>query len=317
MKQFVYRLVIWIVIVFVSAIVVDYMITNGLKKTDIRKYSVWNDIYRGGVDADLVVVGSSQAWCGYNTYILDSVLKLNSYNLGFDGHPIDYQIIRYDTYRRFNSKPKVILINTVFWSTLGISAHEQYEREQFFPYINDDTLISLVANDKKITWFDRHLPSYRYYGYREDIEDGIGSFFGKTQFQYGGMHKGFYGKVDKWNSGPILSKDTLINEPISQKAVNLLDSFTKTSCEEGIEVVFVKSPMYYPIRAKFANISQIDSLYESISEKYGIPILDYSFSSIAMDSGNFVNPSHLNKRGAELFTTKLCHDLDSIGITKR
>ena len=243
--------------------------------------------FRGGLDADLIVVGSSQAWCGY------------------------------DTYRRFNSKPKVILINTVFWSTLGISAHEQYEREQFFPYINDDTLISLVANDKKITWFDRHLPSYRYYGYREDIEDGIGSFFGKTQFQYGGMHKGFYGKVDKWNSGPILSKDTLINEPISQKAVNLLDSFTKTSCEEGIEVVFVKSPMYYPIRAKFANISQIDSLYESISEKYGIPILDYSFSSIAMDSGNFVNPSHLNKRGAELFTTKLCHDLDSIGITKR
>ena len=317
MKQFVYRLGIWVVIVFVSAIVVDYIITTGLKKTDIRKYSVWNDIYRGGVDADLVVVGSSQAWCGYNTYILDSVLKLNSYNLGFDGHPIDYQIIRYDTYRRFNSKPKVILINTVFWSTLGISAHEQYEREQFFPYINDDTLISLVANDKKITWFDRHLPSYRYYGYREDIEDGIGSFFGKTQFQYGGMHKGFYGKVDKWNSGPILSKDTLINEPISQKAVNLLDSFTKTSCEEGIEVVFVKSPMYYPIRAKFANISQIDSLYESISEKYGIPILDYSFSSIAMDSGNFVNPSHLNKRGAELFTTKLCHDLDSIGITKR
>ena len=317
MKQFVYRLGIWIVLVFVSAIAVDYMITAGLKKTDIRKYSVWNDIFRGGLDADLIVVGSSQAWCGYNTYILDSVLKLNSYNLGFDGHPIDYQLIRYDTYRRFNSKPKVVLINTVFWSTLGITAHEQYEREQFFPYIDDDTLISLVAKDKRITWFDRHLPLYRYFGYREDIENGIASFFGKTQFRYGGMHKGYKGKVDKWNRGPILSKDTLVDQSICYEAVDMLDSFTKTSCEEGMEVVFVKSPFYYPVRARFANISQIDSLYESISKKYGIPILDYSFSSVAMDSGNFVNPSHLNKRGAELFTMELCHDLDSIGIMKR
>jgi hypothetical protein len=35
-----------------------------------------------------------------------------------------------------------------------------------------------------------------------------------------------------------------------------------------------------------------------------------------MDSSNFVNPTHLNTKGAEAFTFKLCHDLDSIGIHK-
>ena len=318
MKRFVFQFCIWISIAFVLAVVADYIITTGLKKTDIRKYSTWNDIYKGGLDADLLVLGSSQAWCGYNTFILDSVLNLNSYNLGFDGHPLDYQIIRYNTYRRFSSKPKAILINTVFLGTLGVTADEQYEREQFFPYITDDTLISSVADVKKITWFDRNLPLYRYFGYREDFENGISSFFGKTQFFYGGMHKGFNSKNDKWNQGSVLPKDTLITISIADKseAVCMLDSFTRESCQEGIKVVFVKSPIYYPLRAKFYNIGQVDSIYESISQKYGIPILDYSFSTIAMDSGCFVNPTHLNKKGAELFTFKLCHDLDSIGIMK-
>lgn len=316
MKRFLFRFCIWISIAFVFAVAVDFMITTGLKKSDIRKYSTWNDIYKGGLDADLVVIGSSQAWCGYSTYILDTVLNLNSYNLGFDGHPIDYQILRYSTYRRFNSKPKVILINTVFWSTLGITAAEQYEREQFFPYITDDTLISLVKDVKKITWFDRHLPLYRYFGYREDFENGISSFLGETQFYYGGMHKGFKSKNESWDQGPILSKDTLITQTVKEEAVSILDSFTKESCQKGIKVVFVKSPIYYPLTTKFTNVSEIDSVYESISQKYGVPILDYSHSTITMDSSYFVNPTHLNTKGAEAFTFKLCHDLDSIGIQK-
>ena len=312
MKRFVCRFVIWIAIALALAIAADYMITAGLVKTDIRKYSTWNDIFKGGLDADLLVLGSSQAWCGYNTYIFDSVLNLNSYNLGFDGHPIDFQLIRYSTYRRFNKKPQTLLINTVFVGTLDVTAHVQYEREQFFPYICDDSLISAVADVKKITGFDRHLPLYRYFGYREDFENGISSFFGEKDFFYGGMHKGYKCKLDHWDRGPLLPLDTIITLPIHVNAVHMLDSLVDVSCREGINVVFVKSPIYYPLRAKFSNIGQIDSVYQAISQKYNIPILDYSFSGISMDSSCFVNPTHLNCFGAESFTLKLCHDLDSI-----
>ena len=130
------------------------------------------------------------------------------------------------------------------------------------------------------------------------------------------MHKGFKSKNESWDQGPILSKDTLITQTVKEEAVSILDSFTKESCQKGIKVVFVKSPIYYPLTTKFTNVSEIDSVYESISQKYGVPILDYSHSTITMDSSYFVNPTHLNTKGAEAFTFKLCHDLDSIGIQK-
>ena len=313
MKQFICRFGIWITIAAVLAIAVDQVITTGLKKTDIRKYSTWNDIYKGGLDADLLVIGASNAWSGFNTYMLDTLLNLNSYNLGLDGSNIDFHIIRYDTYRRFNSKPKIVLINTMFGGILGTSADSQYEREQYFPFIHDKELISRVAEAKKITWIDRHVPLVRYFGYREEFENGILAYFGKTDFLDGGMHKGYRGNEYGWMRAS-LTMDTIFNVPIEKQSVVLFDSFSKQLKEEGIEVVYVKSPFYYQLKAKIANLEQTDSIFDSISRKYNIPILDYYYSDISIDSMNFYNPGHLNKRGAELFTKELCNGLDSLGI---
>lgn len=317
MKRFICRFGIWITIAVALAIATDYVISTGLKKTDIRKYSTWNDIYKGGLDADLLVIGASNAWSGFNTYILDTVLNLNSYNLGIDGHNIDYQIIRYDTYRRFNSKPKIVLINTLFDGTLGISADSQYEREQYFPYIHDKKLISRVEEAKEITWTDEYVPLVRYFGYREEFENGISAYFGKTEFLDGGMHKGFRGNDYGVYSPSSSLGTTMFDVPIEQQAIVLLDSFSKQLKEDGIIVVYVKSPIYYQLRLRITNIEQTDSIFDSISRKYDIPILDYYNSSISMDSLYFYNAGHLNTVGADLFTMELCKDLDSLGIIHR
>ena len=314
MKRFVIRFCIWIGIALVVAIPIDAAISSGLRKTDIRKYSVWNDIYQGNLHPDLLVIGSSRAWCGYNTYIMDSVLNCDSYNLGLDGHCIDFQIIRYDTYCRYNQKPKVVVLNTEFMSTLGVSAESPYEREQFFPYINDKELISRVSEAKKITWLDRHIPLLRYFGYRDEFETGIKACFGKTDFFDGGMHKGYRGNEYGWSRGTILSKDTLVSASIDYETVNMLDDFAKRLVDDGIKVVFVKSPVYHPLMEKFTNIEESDSIFAFISKRYNIPILDYYESWINRDSTNFYNPSHLNKKGSELFTFELCKDLDSLGL---
>ena len=88
---------IWLGFFLVLAIFVDFMISSGLRKTDIRKYAAWNDIYRSAIDANVFILGSSETWCGYDTRIIDSMLHCHSYNLAVDGHGLKYQIIRYET----------------------------------------------------------------------------------------------------------------------------------------------------------------------------------------------------------------------------
>lgn len=314
MKKFIVRFLVWLSIPFVLAYGLDYMISSGLRKTDLRKYAAWNDIYSGELHPDLVAVGSSRVWMGYNTYILDSMLNCDSYNLGLNGHYIDFQIIRYETFRRLNVKPKIVLMNIDFMSTFGITADSEYEREQFFPYFFDDTLIQQVAEAKKITWIDRHVPLVRYFGYRDEFEWGIESFLGRTKFFDGGMHKGYRGEDRTFDRGTVLPKDTVLTAWADKKAVRMLDEFTESLVMDGVKVCFVKSPVYFQLTEKFENVEEIDLIFDTIACKYSVPILDYYNSTVSFDTTNFESPGHLNKKGSEVFTKQLCRDLDSLHI---
>lgn len=315
MKKFLLRFLVWLLPLIVLAFVFDGIISAGLRKTDLRKYAAWNDIYGRVIDADLVVVGSSRAWCGYNTFVLDTMLRCNSYNLGIDGHNFEMQKIRYDTYRRFCKKPRVVIVNTDYVSTLGITADPRYEREQFFPYIWDDTLISAVKEMKDITLFDRYLPLCRYFGYRDEFENGISAFFGKKVFFDGGMHKGYRGNNYPWESTELPKNERKKSDDkvYDWTKTEMLDAFVRTSCDEGIKVVFVKSPVHSYLY-QISDTYMSDSVFGAIASRYQVPVLNYYTSGICMDTANFYNYTHLNKKGSELFTMELCHDLDSIGV---
>lgn len=308
MKKFFKILGIFVITLLVLAVALDVFITNGLRHFDSRRLSTWNDIYDSKVDGDLIALGSSRIWCGVSTYILDSMLNCNSYNLGLDGHPIDLQIVRYNTYRRFNGKPKILLLNADFLSTLGNTSEEGYEREQFFPFITDDSLINVVAKQKKITLFDRYLPLYRYFGYRKWIDFGWGYYFGKKDPIEGGMHKGYLGKEYAWDRGS-LDMDTIFEASTDSVAAQLMDNFIEQLTADSIKVILMKTPIYLPLRKKFKYIEFSDSVYNSFSKKYNIPVLDFYFEELCSDSTNFHNPSHLNKKGAEIFTRRLCETI--------
>ena len=313
MKKFIVRFLVWLLPVMAVAFLVDYMVSSGLRKTDIRRYAAWNDIYSGKIDADMVVLGNSQAWCSYNTYVMDSMLGLQTYNLGIDGHTLHYQLLRYETYRRFYPKPKVILLNVCFAGTFATMSDAAYDREQFFPYINDDVLIKQVAKEKRITWIDRHVPLCRYFGYRDDVENGVAAFFGKKSFFDGGMYKGFRGNNYPWSSDGIPEE---MCATVDMKSVEELERFAEDCFRENVKLVFVKYPVCYPLAFKVRNLSESDSIFEAIGKEYNIPVLEYYYSDVTYDSTNYYNYTHLNKKGAALFTTELCHDLDSIGINE-
>jgi lysophospholipase L1-like esterase len=77
---------------------------------------------------------------------------------------------------------------------------------------------------------------------------------------------------------------------------------------------FVYAPIYIEVTNKLVNKDEMYEAYQTIANKYNIPILDYNYHPISCDSTNFYNATHLNKKGSMLFSTQLAHDLDSLGI---
>jgi hypothetical protein len=80
-----------------------------------------------------------------------------------------------------------------------------------------------------------------------------------------------------------------------------------------IPLLFVCSPMH---REDFYDKCRMDEFWQLIdSLAPNVPILDYSLM-FGSDTTYFAESTHLNLVGAELFTTKLAHDIDSIGFLK-
>lgn len=141
---------------------------------------------------------------------------------------------------------------------------------------------------------------------------------GETTFDDGGMHKGYRGNDYSWSDG-ILSSETVIDVSmdINDSSHTLLEDFVKELIAEGIDIVFVKSPVYYEIFDKVENTSVSDSIFSDIATKYTIPILDYYHDSLSYDKSNFYNPSHLNKKGSDIFTIQLASDLVKMGLVRK
>lgn len=310
MKKFLLHIGLFVILIGVVAVMCDYMVSSGLRKTTIRKYAVWNDIYNGDhFDNEAVIIGASSCWAHYDPHILDSILGISTYNLGIDGHTwYPCQPLRYYTYVRYARRPSIVVMN-IDMGTFGAPLPDPYEREQFFPYFwLDDSLITQIQECKEITWMERYCPMWRYIGYRTDMEQGVTSFFGKQHFVDDGVYKGHRGNEYEWDRASLKTLDSLKVEHVPEVIENFID-FAKERKAEGQDVILVKTPIYKELQNRFCNRLQMCELYDSIAAVIGAPLLDYWDVEIVADSTYFYNPSHLNKQGAKWISVRLAHDI--------
>jgi hypothetical protein len=271
-------------------------------------YQQWSGLYKDSLYADVVVLGSSRAWTQYNPVILDSILHTNSFVNGIDGSTINRQMIKYKNYCRItNSKPNLIIQN-IDLGTMAITYG--YEREQFFPYfaLDREVIISYQPYEN-FNFLELYLPLFRYIGYPDEVKK---AFNLHTEYQEP-LYKGYYARDIKYDGSELRKKDTII---ASIDSIMLIEfsKFCAKIKSDSIDMCFVYAPVYIEATNKLVNKDDMYEAYQTIANKYNIPILDYNYHAISCDSTNFYNATHLNKKGSILFSTQLAHDLDSLGI---
>lgn len=311
MKKFLYKILLFTCVIIFCAYGLDMFVSWRLRNNENRMYAAWNQVYNSDINYDLVVNGSSRAWTQYNPLILDSILGLNSFNLGIDGSAINRQIIKYNKYSQLHGTPKY-LIQNIDMGTMNTTMG--YEREQFFPYFfYDRDLINDYNQYEKFSFFEKYIPCYRYLGYKTVLLEAIFHDNEKHYFEY--LSKGHLGRDEKWDGIALAQIDTIICS-CNANIVDVFINFLREENEKGVKILFVYAPIYYEVREKMINECQMLNMYDSIASMFNIPILDYNDIPMCYDTTYFYNATHLNKIGAELFTKKLAHDIDSIGFLK-
>lgn len=318
MKRFLNTILLLLGILFVLNAVLDVCFTRSFRHSQNLMYDAWNRIIYDSIDADLLVMGSSRAWVQYDPKIMDSLLSVNSYNLGLNGSHVRRQIVKCKVYLHYQQKkPSLLIVNLDYFGNWGKDGGSGgYQREQYYPYLANPYMRKLIREQEPFGIGELYVPMYRYYcqGMLTVFDEITGA---NAAYDKEHWYKGYYSGMRQEWKGTQLAEIETIRFGCLPGVEEKFDAFLSELRKENIQVLFVSSPIYYGATEKLENFKDFYDFRKHYSEKYDIPVLDYIHDPICYDTAYFYNASHLNTKGAELFTTKLCHDLDSLGILKQ
>ena len=254
-------------------------------------------------------MGSSRAFVHFNPRIIDSVLHVNSYNLGFNASLVNRQIGRYETFCRIqNCKPKYI-VYSVDYMTLNF--RDDFEREQFYPYFfYDRELMRTFDKYQHFTAFEKYVPFARYC--RCFLDFHVYEVFTEP-YDYSTFYKGFWNEHKEYDASEFALVDHL-DYSCKDEAWKIFDEYLKKVTDDGIKVIFVYAPLYHELIPKINGFERMYDVYGRFAQKYDIPILDYTYDELSSDSNFFYNATHLNKVGADIFSKKVSEDIKQLGI---
>jgi len=310
MKKFTLRLLLFCLAPLPLLYFLQHVIDTGLKRSRNFFYAEWSDLYHGKINADLIVCGTSRAWVQISPRILDSSLNINSYNLGMDATPFYLQFERLKLYLRYNRKPKYILQEVGYTSTL-VRTKELPHPQQYLPYLSDTTIWRVTQNtDEPFSQEDRYFPLYKYNNELPVVKEGIMSYLGRGVKSE--KYKGYMGMEKVWDSSFYQFRQANPKGkvfPVDPQAVALFREFLDYCKTNDIKVFMVYPPAFIESLYATINREEIEQVYKRFSAEYNVPFLNYMYDSLNYSRSNFYNSLHLNKRGSEIFSAKLATDL--------
>ena len=314
MKYFAYKVSSFFVIICLLSWGMDSLISTGLKKSENKLFHNLTKINKGEINADLIINGSSKALVQVNPLVLDTLLDINSYNLGLDGTPFIPQKAQFELYKLHNVKPKYI-VQIVSNGTLRNMDSGFRNHIKFAPYLNVDEVENLMLKTGSYNYLDYRIPLYKYAGNPFEIGTGILSYFGFQLFKATDQ-KGYFPQNKEWEDIQLITPNTTVDE----LSYNTIDSFIKIDptsrlefesfleeCKNNQIIVFL---VYPPIHSSSSATIKNNKYYEQISKEFDFHFLDYSQdSSFSFNKDYFYNSQHLNSSGADLFSLRLATDI--------
>lgn len=293
--------------------VITFFIDKGLYKSNTGDIQVWNEIRRGHIDADVLILGNSHAAVQIDPRVLETGLGATAYNIGVPGYGFDLQLLRYNYYRQSNKKPRLLLL---------IVANNQFQPTTLIPDIRA-TLPFVAFNgfsspDIPLTGRVYHyLPFLKYNQEWTLAAEGLRHNLPGVPKDSLLYHKGYQGLDRTWQPAEI--KKLRANQsplyPVENKQVRARFEAFLAQCEqEAVKVVLLVTPDYYESSRRLRNRGPYYRAMQEMAGKHGGAFIDMSDDPLSLVAGNYADASHLNRMAAGELTKHLTDSLKKNGL---
>tara|TARA_R110002020_G_scaffold82873_2_gene205406 strand:- start:239 stop:1165 length:927 start_codon:yes stop_codon:yes gene_type:complete len=289
-------------IVFVSILYgVDYLIQEGLKTSNYREVSKWNEVITGGIEADILIVGSSRALVHYDCELIEEITGKKCYNLGFDGTLFKHQQLMLDLYLKNNKAPETLVWN-VDYHSFG-NSREFYGFEQLMPYQNQLEVKLLLKANEVTDPMLYQIPLVRYSFNPKMKTIGILNYIGLYS-ERPALIKGYQKRDKVWDGKfdelKMANKNGILyefNDALFQEFSEELEELK----QREMNIYLVVSPIYHEAKALVSNSDEVTCWLRNLSQMNDFIFLDYSNDSINYNKNFFYNGTHLNEEGVNFF----------------
>jgi hypothetical protein len=283
---------IWFLCVAIAVIgLLQAIISFRIKEKAITGYDNWDTT--SGINADLVLLGSSRCWAHFDPYFFERTYKLKTVNIGMNGHSeLTASILRLENYLAKNKAPKFAILSFdpstspgSFEGNANFVNKNNYARFAFLPSEENSGLVDYF----KFNDYEKYIPLYAIFKYKL-VEDAV------MLKNSGLFSEGFELNHEKWDTlkNPVSGamKKNFIKKhqiPLLRKQLKIL----KSLCEKNnIRLACIQTPAYKSNYDKTAFGKSAE-----ICKSVGIPFIDANSAAIRNNIQNFYNSTHLNKNG--------------------
>ena len=259
-------------------------------------------------DPEVLVLGSSRAKHHVSPAILRARLSASVFNAGINGHDFLYAIMLLDLWTRSHAPPKAILLH-IDPESLSRSENELARTSVFAPYFGESARVrSILLMRGKYEWLKYLSYSYRFNGKVLPIIKNLASrpdeaFDGYIGLE-GSLESGSTSVTDLGNGSngeSVLFWDLKLS---------YLDDLARYCTVNGTRLILFHSPRFQEDTAALAAWSTRLSALRMFKE--GVEFLDLSERTRELLTGRpdlFKDYSHLNSKGAEIFSTLLADEI--------
>jgi hypothetical protein len=287
---------------------VQTVLIIGLKRCGNGNIGTLNQVIPGGLDAEIVISGSSRAVYHYDPRIIEKATSRKTFNIGRDGTKLDEQLALLNAYLHHNRKPDYVIQNL---DAFSLRANDGVtDPLQYMAWMNEPALYQNVLSHR------RYFEIYHYFPLVGIIREGavqsaIEGLF-RSSAQAGDRFAGYQPQNLTWDGEFEKFKDqhpSGVQWPIDAQGLNTLREMLELCHREGIRLILVYSPEYIESQDLTKNRNEIFAAFQSLANEFQAPFWDYSSDPISRDRSFFYNSQHLNQNGATLFSQKFANRL--------
>lgn len=285
------------------------MIQEGLKTSNYREITKWNEVIEGGIDAQILIVGSSRALVHFDCEYIQKVTGKTCYNLGFDGTTFPLQKFMLELYLSGNTVPEKI-IWSLDYHTFS-EAPDYYGFEQLVPY-QENPYVSKMLSLHQTPAYQFEIPVFRY-SYNPKMKIiGLYSYLGKyrrdpiLKYGYLKQDKNWDGTFEKFKQSTPNGYSVNFDQKIFEQFLD----FSNELKEKSI-LTWVISPYFFEAEKMIVNHKEVKNQLKKEVLNLGVQLSDLSSTAISNSTENFYNGTHLSTKGVGEFMSVLFYEGDS------